>query len=171
MKKNEDEKNELLIQAWYEFDFYTIGKLKDRRAQKYILDESVTKRTMYDLWFYSPIKKRSIQIKESNLEHLLVTEIALFNEIDSNEFLEFVSELPEVDSITDQTILYLDLDFIVNVFTLPVYYSNPNSMKNSTRAWIMLQLKKLQLAKKINLVSELYSCTTVFLPVYFILRS
>ena len=45
------------------------------------------------------------------------------------------------------------MEFIVNVFTLPVYYSNPNSMKNSTRAWIMLQLKKLQLAKKINLVS------------------
>ena len=36
MKRNEDEKNELLIQASYEFHFYIVGKLKDRRAQKYI---------------------------------------------------------------------------------------------------------------------------------------
>ena len=37
VKKNEDEKNRLLIQARYEFHFYIVGKLKDRRAQKYIL--------------------------------------------------------------------------------------------------------------------------------------
>ena len=37
VKKNEDEKNQLLIQARYEFHFYIAGKLKDRRAQKYIL--------------------------------------------------------------------------------------------------------------------------------------
>ena len=35
--KNEDEKNQLLIQACYELHFYIVGKLKDRRAQKYIL--------------------------------------------------------------------------------------------------------------------------------------
>ena len=32
VKKNEDEKNQLLIQAWYEFHFYIVGKLKDRQA-------------------------------------------------------------------------------------------------------------------------------------------
>ena len=37
VKKNENEKNQLLIQAQYEFHFYIVGKLKDRRAQKYIL--------------------------------------------------------------------------------------------------------------------------------------
>ena len=37
VKKNEDEKSQLLIQAWYEFHFYIVGKLKDRQAQKYIL--------------------------------------------------------------------------------------------------------------------------------------
>ena len=37
VKKNEDENNQLLIQAWYELHFYIVGKLKDWRAQKYKL--------------------------------------------------------------------------------------------------------------------------------------
>ena len=37
VKKNEDEKNQLLIQAWYDFNFYVVGKLKDQRVQKFIL--------------------------------------------------------------------------------------------------------------------------------------
>ena len=35
--KIEDEKNQLLIQARYEFHFYIVGKLKDRRAKQNIL--------------------------------------------------------------------------------------------------------------------------------------
>jgi hypothetical protein len=37
VKENEDEKNQLLIQACYELHFYIVRKLKDQRAQKYIL--------------------------------------------------------------------------------------------------------------------------------------
>ena len=71
-----------------------------------ILIKALLRDSCTEVWMYSRIHKRSIRMMESNFKHFLDTEIAVSKFIDENEFVKFATKLPEVNTTSEQTILY-----------------------------------------------------------------
>ena len=78
-----------------------------------VLINSLLRDKCMTVWIYSPLKKRSIQMTESNLIDFLNAEMAVYSGMDENEFLEFSSKLPTNNNNTEQTLIYVQNYFYV----------------------------------------------------------
>ena len=96
-----------------------------------------------DVWMYSRTHKRSIQLMESNFQHLLDTDIAAYRRMDENELIEFTSNLPKAIGITKQSILYINHFFVE--YTQGIYITQNVTL-------ISKEFESLQKDKKYNII-------------------
>ena len=104
-----------------------------------LLINSLLRDPCTEVWVYSRIRKRFLQMIGSNAQNFFDTEIAAYDFLEDYEFLEFSLKLPEVNGITEQTLLYIYAYYEIgfSVRQTPLISKELQYLQNSKRYYVI----------------------------------
>ena len=99
-----------------------------------------------EVWMYSMLKRRSVQLNEESLIMDLTTENVAMKEIEINDFLEFISKLPPSTKTVEQSVI---LKIYRDTFSYMYSYEDNNDSRKKLDA-----LRNLQNQKHYNIIVQ-----------------
>ena len=99
-----------------------------------------------EVWMYSMLKRRSVQLNEESLIMDLTTENVAMKEIEINDFLEFIPKLPPSTKAVEQSVI---LKIYRDTFSYMFDYEDNNDSRKKLNA-----LKNLQNQKHCNIIVQ-----------------